>query len=215
MLFDGSANGFSAFQLPNRLHWILRLKHRIAGHQHICTRFKQSLGVVRVDAAVHFDECGSVLFIDHQTQLADFFVCALDELLSAEARVDRHEEHHVQVAEDVLQYADRGMGVEHHTGVDAEGLDLLHCTVDMGAGFIVEGDDVGAGLGEGLEVLLRLHDHQVDVEGLLGFLLDGLHHWDAEGDVRHEAAVHHVAVEPVGLAAVDHLDVSFQVEEVG
>ena len=49
----------------------------------------------------------------------------------------------------------------------------------------------------------------------MGFLLDGLHHGDAEGDVRHEAAVHHIAVEPAGLAAVDHLDVGFQVEEVG
>ena len=85
----------------------------------------------------------------------------------------------------------------------------------MGAGLVVEGDDVGTRLGEGLEVLLWLHDHQVDVEGLLGFLLDGLHHGYAKGDVGHEAAVHHVAVEPVGLAAVDHLDVGFQVEEVG
>jgi hypothetical protein len=107
------------------------------------------------------------------------------------------------------------MWIKHHTSVDTEGLDLLHGAVDVCAGFIMEGDDVGAGFGEGLEVLLRLHDHQVDIQGLLGFLLDGLHHGDAEGDVGHEAAVHHVAVEPVGLAAVDHLDVGFQVEEVG
>ena len=155
------------------------------------------------------------MFIDHQTQLLDFFVCAFDELLSAEAWVDRHEEHHVQVAEDVLQHADGCVRIKYHTGVYAEGFDLLHGAVDMGAGLIVESDDVGACLGEGLEVLLRLHDHQVDVKRLLGFLLDGLHHGDAEGDVRHEAAVHHVAVEPVGLAAVDHLDVGFQVKEVG
>ena len=99
--------------------------------------------------------------------------------------------------------------------MNAEGFDLLHGAMDMGAGLVVEGDDVGARLGEGLEVLLGFHDHQVDVEGLLGFLLDGLHHGYAEGDVGHESAVHHVAVEPVGLAAVDHLDVGFQVEEVG
>ena len=156
-----------------------------------------------------------MLFIDHQTQLADFFVCTLDELLSAEAWVDRHEKHQVQVAEDILKHADGRVRIKHHACVYAEGFDLLHSAVDMVAGLIVEGDDVGACLGEGLEVFLRLHNHQVDVEGLLGFLLDGLHHGDAEGDVGHEAAVHHVAVEPVGLAAVDHLDVSFQVEEVG
>ena len=87
--------------------------------------------------------------------------------------------------------------------------------MDVVAGLVVEGDDVGARLGEGLEVFLGLHNHQVDIKGLLGFLLDGLNDRDSEGDVRHETPVHHVAVEPVGLAAVDHLDVAFQVEEVG
>lgn len=107
------------------------------------------------------------------------------------------------------------MRVKHHTGMNAEGLDLLYSTVDMVASLIMEGDDVGAGLGEGLEILLRFHNHQVDIQGLPGFLLDGLHHGDAEGDIGHKAAVHHVAVEPVGLAAVDHLDIVFQVQEVG
>ena len=168
-----------------------------------------------VDAAVHFDECSGVLFSDHQTQFTDLFVCALDELLPTKAWVDRHEEHQIQVSEDVFQHADGRMRVEYHAGMDAEGFDLLHSTVDVFAGLVVEGDDVGASLGEGLEVFLGFHNHQVDIQWLLGFLLDGLHHGDAEGDVGHKAAVHHVAVEPVGLAAVDHLDVGFQVEEVG
>ena len=140
------ADSLSKFQLPNRFHRILRLKHRVACDEHVGTRLKQSLGVLSIDAAVHFDECGSVLFIDHQTQLADFFVCAFDELLSAEAWVDRHEEHQVQVAEDVLKHADGGMRVKHHACVYAKGFDLLHGAVDMVAGLIMEGDDIGTRL---------------------------------------------------------------------
>ena len=121
----------------------------------------------------------------------------------------------VKQYEECLKDANGRMWVKHHAGMYAKGLDLLNGTVDMFAGLVVEGDDVGASLGEGFKILLRFHNHQVDIQGFLGFLFDGLHHGDAEGDVRHEAAVHHVAVEPVGLAAVDHLDVVFQVQEVG
>ena len=156
-----------------------------------------------------------MLFFDHQTQLADFFVCALDELLSAEARVDRHEEHQVQVAEDVLKHNDGGMRIKHHARVYAEGFNLLHGAVDMGAGLIVEGDDVGARFGEGLEVFLGFHNHQVDVDGFLGFFLNRLDDRDTIRNVGHETPVHYIAMEPVGLASVDHFDVAFQVEEVG
>ena len=79
----------------------------------------------------------------------------------------------------------------------------------------MEGDDVCTRLGEGFEILFRLHNHQVDIQGFLGFLLNRLNDRDSEGDIGHEAAVHHVTVEPVGFAAVDHLDVAFQVQEVG
>ena len=80
---------------------------------------------------------------------------------------------------------------------------------------IMESEDVGACLGEGFEVFLGFHNHQVNIQRLLGFLLNRLNDRDSEGDVRHETTVHHIAMEPIGLASVDHLNVAFQVQEVG
>lgn len=40
-------------------------------------------------------------------------------------------------------------------------------------------------------------------------------HRKPERDVRHEDAVHHVDVDPLGLAAVEHRDVVGQMAEIG
>lgn len=47
---------------------------------------------------------------------------------------------------------------------------------------------------------------------MLGY---GLKHWETEGYVWDEDAVHYVEVEPVGFAAVDHFYVGLQIDEVG
>nr|ABZ09360.1 hypothetical protein ALOHA_HF4000APKG7H23ctg3g25 [uncultured marine microorganism HF4000_APKG7H23] len=47
---------------------------------------------------------------------------------------------------------------------------------------------------------LRLHDHQMHVQGQRGMRPDGLYHRRADGQIRHEAAVHHVHVDVVGTS---------------
>ena len=65
-----------------------------------------------------------------------------------------------------------------------------------------------------LDVVLWMHNHQVNVERLLALLCNSLYDGESERDVRHEHAVHDVEVKPVGLAAVYHVDVRTQVDEV-
>jgi hypothetical protein len=56
---------------------------------------------------------------------------------------------------------------------------------------------VGAGAREVLQVALRLHHHQMDVERLRGRLAHRRHDEGPEADVGHEAAVHDVDMDPV------------------
>ena len=58
---------------------------------------------------------------------------------------------------------------------------------------------VGAGLGEVVEQVARVVDHQVAVEVQVGVRAQALHHRRADREVRHEVAVHHVDVQEVGL----------------
>lgn len=78
----------------------------------------------------------------------------------------------------------------------------------------MNGQDIGACIPEIREVAVRVDDHQVNIERFLSMLADGLDHGHAERDIGNEDAIHDIEVEPVGLAAVDHIDVTLQVSEV-
>ena len=65
------------------------------------------------------------------------------------------------------------------------------------AGFNLHGNDVGTGFGEVGDVLLRLNDHQVNVQGLLSHRPQRLNNQRSNGDVRNKAAVHHIHMDPI------------------
>ena len=71
-----------------------------------------------------------------------------NEFLSAEARVDRHHQDEVDIAEDVLDRLGAGRGIERDAGFLAERLDELHRAVHVRPGFGMNRNDVGAGGGE-------------------------------------------------------------------
>ena len=127
---------------------------------------------------------------------------ALNEALATETGVDAHDQHQVAELQAVLQAVQGGAGVEHGTGQLAEILDLTEVAVQMGAGFHLHRNDVGAGLGEFRHIFFRLHDHQVNVESLLGDRAQGLHNQGADGDIGHKAPIHHIDMDPVGAGFV-------------
>ena len=78
----------------------------------------------------------------------------------------------------------------------------------------MHGDDVGAGLGERLNILFGLDDHQVDVDA---FLRGGSNRLDDDGanrDVGHEAAIHYVDVNPIGPRLIDRLDFGLKTAKI-
>ena len=85
----------------------------------------------------------------------------------------------------------------------------------MGAGLPMYGQQIGTHLLEGVDVTLRLHNHQMHVERLLGELAHSFDDRHPEGDVRHKHAIHHVKMDPVGLRTVQHLHIFFQISEIG
>ena len=92
---------------------------------------------------------------------------------------------------------------------------LLQRAVQVGRGLDVHGDPVGAGLAELLHVALGLDDHQVHVDRQPGRRAHGPHDQRADGDVGHEAAVHHVQVQPRRGTAIHQAHGAFQVARVG
>ena len=110
------------------------------------------------------------------------------------------------------------LGVDRDAGQAAELADRGQGAVGVRGRLEVEGDRVGAGLGEGLDLALRLLDHQVDVEraaGVVDLVGDRGGDQRPDRDRRDEMAVHHVEVDHPG-AGVHHLgELGAELREVG
>ena len=87
--------------------------------------------------------------------------------------------------------------------------------MEVRAGLGMDGNDVRAGLGEGVEEGVDGRDHQVDVERLRRVRAKRLHHARADRQVGDEMAVHDVDVDPVGAGRVDRADFLAELREVG
>ena len=98
------------------------------------------------------------------TQHVDLVELRLDELLAAEARVDRHDEDHVEILQELLNHREARARIQRDTRLAPGSLDLLHDAVAVLSRLDVEGDDVGTGLSKGLNLRLGMLDHQVHVK---------------------------------------------------
>ena len=78
----------------------------------------------------------------------------------------------------------------------------------------MDGDDVGAGFGEGVEERIDGRDHQMDVERLLRVRPERLHDRGTDRQVRDEMAVHHVDMDPVGAGLVDRANLLAEPGEI-
>ena len=107
------------------------------------------------------------------------------------------------------------MRIEHDSGFLTEAPDLGERALEMNARFDVHADHVRSGLGESLEIALGLDDHQVDVDRQTGRAANRSDDDRTERDVRDEATVHHVDVDPVGAGALDGGHLLREAPEIG
>ena len=119
----------------------------------------------------------------------------LDELLPAKAGVHRHEEHHVDIVDQLLERVDGGAGIQGNARTTARRLDLLDDAVRVTRRLDMKGDDVRPRARKTLNVCLWVLDHQMHVKDRLGHLAQTLDHTCTHRDIRHKRPVHHIDVD--------------------
>jgi hypothetical protein len=125
-------------------------------------------------------------------------------LLPAEAGIDAHHQHQVDIIQIRSMRALAGVcGIEHDAGALAQRLIVLERAVRCGPASTWMLIDVGAGLGEGLEDTDRRARSSDGRRRLLRVRANRLHHHRADRDVGHEMPVHHIDMDPVGAGGVD------------
>jgi hypothetical protein len=109
----------------------------------------------------------------------------------------------------------RRAGVQRDARLHARRADRLKRAVDMRAGLHMGGQDVGPGLRVGVDIGVHGRDHQMHVHDRLHMLAERLHRRRAEGEVRHEMAVHHVHMDPIRALILDRPDLAPEIGEIG
>ena len=167
-----------------------------------------------IHAAVHLQFAGRIHGVDIATDGLHLGHHVGHELLAAEARLHRHHQDDVTLADKGQHSAGGGLGLHHHAGLLALGVDKPQGLVDvlLSVRLHMAGDDVAAGVTELLDVPHGTVDHQVDVQGQAGGGADGLHHGDSDGDIGDEQAVHHVHMDVIGGG--DAFDITLEVGEI-
>ena len=140
----------------------------------------------------------TLIHIEQIADLADFHQRLRNKALAAEAGVHRHQQHHIQPVEHVFQHINRRGRIEHQACLAAQIFNQTQAAVDMAAGFGVESDDVGTGLGKRLnQIIHRLH-HQMHIHRHRGIRLERRTHHRAESEVGHIMIIHHIKMNQVG-----------------
>src|SRR6266851_5614824 len=184
---------------------------RVAGNQDRRPRRDDEWRGVRVDATVDLD-----LDLRRQpTQAPDLVRAALDELLAAEPRLDRHHVDQVDVWQYLAQVFDRRRRVDGHTCLRAKLLDRLHCPVERTRSLHLYLDQSRSRFGKRLQEHLRSLDHQVGFDGQRRRPADRLHRMRPESEVGHEVAVHDIDLDPVGARGLRLLDLFGEAPDVG
>src|SRR5207249_8400088 len=94
---------------------------------------------------------------------------------ATEPRVHRHHQEQIDIRENFLNGAERSGWIERHPGLDAAFFDGMHRAMEVRTGFHMDRQVVGARLCELRDEGVRVGHHQVDVEGKLRHLAEGLH----------------------------------------
>ena len=73
--------------------------------------------------------------------------------------------------------------------------------------FLMDGDDVGTGLGKVGDIEIRILDHQVHIKRLGGDFTQGVDHQRTDSNVGNKVTVHDIDVNVIGAGTVYSLNV--------
>jgi hypothetical protein len=189
-------------------------EYRVASHQNACPRLRREAGRAAGDSAIDLEVDGATRPVDHVAYRSDLGEDLRQKGLTAKAGIDAHDEHKVACPDDVANRLLAGRRIEDDPGALAQVVNVLDGAIQVGGGFDMHAEHVGPRLGEVIEVLLRLDDHQMHVDPQSRCGSNGFHDRWTDGDVRNEASVHDVDVNPIGASGLDRANLLGQAPEI-
>src|SRR5438132_12084509 len=183
-------------------------------HEYVRAGRGAARGCLHRDAAVHFDLGAKAALVDQSAQAGDLRQRAFDEPLTGGARVHRHHHHLFDVRQYLFDSTDGRPGVEADAGPLLAPVHLPDDAVKVRRCFDVDIYHVAPRVNERRGLLLRLHDHQMDVQDKARDAPDRLDYRQPDANRRHEPPVHHVNVDVVRARSLAFLHLLAQPRKV-
>ncbi len=200
--------------LDRRGHTVFAIENRRARHQYIGARFRHQRSRLSTDPAVHFDLTIAAQPLNGLPHLANLAQRVGNELLAAKARIHGHHEHELQAGENFGKHGGRRGGIQGHTRLLSQGVDVLNHAVQVRRRLLMNNDGVSAGRGELFDEIFRRFDHQMSFERQACQRAQSQEGWRAKRNVGDKAAVHHVNLNAVGARRFDGVNRFTQAGEI-
>ena len=135
--------------------------------------------------------------------------------MAAESGIDGHQQHHVDLVNDVLQPVEWRGRIEDQSGLAALLPNQAKRSVRMPARLGVERDVAGAGLCEVRNNAIDWLNHEVNIDRRFDAVVpQGVTNQRSNRQVRHEMIIHHVEMHDVGASIQYGVDVIAQAGEI-
>ena len=167
-----------------------------AGYQDVGPGGHQFGGVVRGHAPVHLDVQAGVVLVGQGAQFADLADGEGNELLPAKAGIHAHEQHHVQLGQQVFDHGQGRMRIERHGGLGPQPGDFRHGAFQVRGGLGMHAHQIRARVHELGQIALGPLNHQVHVEEETALLAQRLDDGWTQGDVGDEKPIHDIPMHP-------------------
>src|SRR5690606_23542990 len=186
------------------------------GHEGVGPGLRNLADVLGVDPAVHFQTDITPAGVNQRSRLAQLVQGGGDELLPAEAGVDAHQQDHVDLVHHVPEHIQRGRRIEYQPGFGAAIADQLQGSVDMVAGFRVEGDVTGPRLQKVADDAIHRPHHQMYVDWRRhAVFAQGTADHGTYGEVGHVMVVHYIEVDNVSTRRQHPIHIFPEAGEIG
>ena len=178
------------------------LKQTCAGHKSI----RAGAGTIGtglvVDAAVHADAVGQILFTSPSRCLLNLGQAFADEFLSAETGIDRHHQQEINLVEKWLSSGNCRGRIDGKANFLAKRFYFLDERRNLVTEFDVNDHFIRPGFGKGFKQDFRPGTHEVNVEKQFGERADGFDDLRTEGNVWHEVTIHDVEMQPISTGSL-------------
>lgn len=191
-------------------------EHTRSRDYRVGARIDDLVRIGTLDTAIDLNPGVESTVISHFSNGGDLWDDRVNKALASEARVDRHDENNVTQLDNVLNSARGGGWVEDDARFAAKILNEVESSVEMDGrlALAMHRNDIGTSLDKVRNEQLRLDNHEMYVERLFSDGAQGIDDEGPNGDVRDEAAVHNVDVDPVAARLVNGADFISEFGEV-